>query len=137
MNTFAIVNIAKKDLGLDDDTYRAMLMRLTGESSLRAMTERQKIAVVDEMKRLGFRVKKGGKVLPASTKPYIRLIHALWKSCHRKGIIQDGSRSALRAFVKNRTGVDDPDFLAYDQASPLIDTLKKMEARPSMSKARA
>ncbi len=81
-------------------------------------------------------MKKGGKALPASTKPYVRLVHALWKSCHRKGVIQDGSRSALRSFVRNdmvRRGFEDvdrdPDFLTFDQASPIIDALKAMEAR--------
>lgn len=129
MNTIAIINIARQQLDMEDDTYRALLTRVTGVSSLREMTERQKIAVVDEMKRLGFRVRTGGKALSASTKPYIRLVHALWKSCHRKGVIGDGSRSALRAFVKNRSDVDDPDFLTYEQASPVIDALKAMEAR--------
>lgn len=121
---------------MDEDTYRALLVRVTKVASLRVMTDRQKIAVVEEMKRLGFRVKKGGKALPASTKPYVRLVHALWKSCHRKGVIQDGSRSALRSFVRNdmvRRGFEDvdrdPDFLTFDQASPIIDALKAMEAR--------
>lgn len=130
MNHFAIINIAKKDLALDDDTYRAILVRATGINSLKAMSERQKIAVVEEMKRLGFKMKKkAGAPLPAATKPYIRLIHALWRSCHRNGIIQDGSRSALRSFVKARSTVDDPDFLTYAEASPIIDALKAMEAR--------
>ncbi|PYE87524.1 gp16 family protein [Phyllobacterium leguminum] len=129
MNSKAIINIACQQLGLDDDTKRAMYMRVTGVDSLRAMTERQLIAVVDELKRRGFKIKKAGKQLPASHKPYIRLIHALWRSCHRKGIIQDGSRTALRSFVSGRAPVDDPDFLSVEQADPIIKALKAMEAR--------
>ena len=74
-------------------------------------------------------------MLPASTKPYIRLIHALWKSCHRNGAIENGSREALRAFCKRfvAPGDDsiavDPDLLTQEQASPVIEALKKMEAR--------
>lgn len=129
MNSTAIINIARQQLDMEEDSYRALLKRVTGETSLRAMTEGQKIAVVEEMKRLGFRVRSGGKSLPPSTKPYVRLVHALWKSCHRKGVVEDGSRSALRSFVQKRAGVDDPDFLTYDQAGPIIDALKAMEAR--------
>jgi len=129
MNANTIINIARQQLGMDEEDYRALLVRIGGQASLRAMSERQKIAVVEEMKRLGFRIKKGGKPLPASTKAYIRLIHALWKSCHRRGVINDGSRAALRSFVGARSSVDDPDFLTFEQASPIIDALKAMEAR--------
>lgn len=135
MNTTAIINIARQQLGMDEDAYRALLVRVTGESSLRRMSERQRIAVVEELKRKGFKVKAGGKTLPPSTKPYIRLIHALWKSCHRAGVIDNGSREALRAFCRgilfpgNATAAVDPDLLSYEQASPIIDALKAMERR--------
>lgn len=135
MNANAIINIAKAELGLEEDDYRALLVRVTGESSLRAMDERQKRTVLDELKRLGFRVKSKGRQLPQSVKPYIRMIHALWASCHRLGVIENGSREALRAFCKRFVahGDDgvavDPDLLSYAQASPIIEALKKMEAR--------
>ncbi|ARE40891.1 hypothetical protein RGUI_2750 [Rhodovulum sp. P5] len=135
MNSKAVINIAKGQLGLDEDTYRALLARVTGKDSLRAMTDAEHRAVIAEMKRLGFRLRSGGKSIPPSVKPYIRLLHALWKSCHRLGAIEDGSRPALRAFCKRFVayGVDDvavdPDLLSYDQAHPIIEALKKMEAR--------
>lgn len=135
MNHNAIINIAKAQLGLHEDDYRALLVRVTGAESLRAMSDRQKLDVIEELKRLGFRVTSRGKSLPPSTKPYIRLIHALWKSCHRAGAIENGSREALRAFCKrfiahgdDRVAVD-PDLLSYEQATPIIEALKKMEAR--------
>lgn len=135
MNTTAIINIAKGQLQMVEDDYRALLIRVTGLASLRAMTERQKITVLDEMKRLGFRVKSGGKKLPASVKPYVRLIYALWSSCHRLGVIEDGSRTALRVFCKrfvahgHTTIIVDPDMLSSEQATPIIEALKKMERR--------
>lgn len=135
MNTTAIINIAKAQLGLHEDDYRALLVRVTGKASLRAMSERQKIDVVEELKRLGFRIRTKGKALPPSYKPYIRLIHALWKSCHRAGAIENGSREALRAFCKRFVahGDDnvavDPDLLTHEQATPIIKALREMEAR--------
>ncbi|KRB58479.1 hypothetical protein ASE04_27590 [Rhizobium sp. Root708] len=129
MKATAVINIAKQQLGIEENAYREILVRVTGVSSLRLMSETQRLAVVKEMQRLGFKVAAGSKKLPIATKPYIRLVHALWKSCHLKGVVEDGSRQALRTFVRKRTGVDDPDFLTYAQANPLIDTLKAMEAR--------
>lgn len=135
MNTTAIINIAKAQLGLEESDYRALLVRITGIDSLRKMTEQQRIAVVEEMKRRGFRIQSGGKKLPVSVKPYIRKIHALWKSCHRHGAVESGSREALRAFCKrfvahgDASVAVDPDLLSYEQASPVIEALKKMEAR--------
>lgn len=135
MNINAIINIARTQLGLDEATYRALLVRVTGLASLKAMTERQRIAVIEELKRKGFRVRAGGKTLPPSPKPYIRLIHALWKSCHRLGLIDNGSREALRRFCQgivfpgNDTVAVDPDTLSYDKASKVIDALKAMEKR--------
>ena len=77
----------------------------------------------------------GGGWLPPSTKPYIRLIHALWNSCHKLGAVENGSREALRAFCKRfiAHGDDkiavDPDLLTHQQATPIIKALKEMEAR--------
>lgn len=127
-NAFATIHIAKKQLGMEDDDYRALLRQLTGKDSLRAMTPAEHKAVIRAMVARGFKVRpKGGK--RRSSKPYVRLIWALWRSCADKGVVDDASRTALRIFVKNRTGVSDPEFLTYDQASPVIEALKAMEAR--------
>lgn len=135
MSATAIINIAKAQLGLDEETYRALLARVTGKASLRAMTPAEHRAVIDEMKRLGFKVRGGRTALAPSTKPYVRKIHALWKNCRRLGVVEDGSRKALRSFCKrfvapgdDAIGVD-PDLLDYAQAAPIIEALKKMEAR--------
>lgn len=138
MNTLAIINIAKKDFGLDDETYRDVLHRVTGKRSLRDMTEVQRRAVVDDFKSKGFVVKRGGKSGAKSSgfsaKKYVRLIHALWSSCAKLGVLDDGSKKALRSFLSSETAkrgarIDDPDFLTYDQASPIIEALKSMEKR--------
>jgi len=135
MNANAIINIARASLGLEDEDYRALLARVTGVASLRAMSDRQKIDVLEELKRMGFKVKAGGRKLPASHKPYIRLIHALWSNCARLGVVDTGSREALRTFCKRFVAhgeasvAVDPDLLSYEQATPVIEALKKMEAR--------
>ena len=124
----AKIHIAKKELGLDDEDYRDVLERVTGQRSSKGMSAIQHNAVFDEFKRLGWKAKAG--TFKKSNKPYVRMIHSLWRSCYNKGVIKNGSRQALRAFVKNSTDITDPDFLTYEQASPLIEALKEMEARP-------
>lgn len=135
MTAKAIINIAKGQLGLDEDTYRALLVRVTGHDSLRAMSDAQHKLVIDEMKRLGFKVSGRKVALAPSTKPYVRMIHALWKNCARLGVVEHGDRAALRAFCKRFVAhgyeevVVDQDLLDYAQAAPIIEALKKMEAR--------
>ncbi len=72
MNTIVIINIARQQLGMDEDTIRALYVSGDWIELAPGMTEGQRIAVVDELKRLGFRVKTGGKTLPLSSKAYIR-----------------------------------------------------------------
>ncbi|KMK68564.1 regulatory protein GemA [Puniceibacterium sp. IMCC21224] len=135
MNHNAIINIAKAQLGLDEDDYRAMLERVTGKASLRLMSDGQKGKVLAELKRMGFRVKAGGKRLAPSHRLYIRKLWAVWKSCHRLGVIKNGSREALRAFCKRFVAPNDPDvavdpdLLTEEQARPVIEALKAMERR--------
>lgn len=128
MNYKAVINIAKSELGLENDDYRAMLERVTGKASLRAMNDNELAAVVEEMKRLGF-VKKSKSKKPLSDKRYVRQIFALWRSCAEKGVIESSKREACVAFVKKMTGVEDPNWLTYDEASPVIEALKQMEGR--------
>lgn len=123
----AKIHIAKKELRLDDDAYRDVLERVTGQRSAKGLNETNLKLVVSEFKRLGWKPRAG--TFQKSNKAYVRIIHSLWRSCYNKGVIQNGSRQALRAFVKNRNGIADPDFLTYEQASPLIEALKEMEAR--------
>lgn len=137
MNTLKIIHVARRELGLDDATYRALLQRVTGKDSLRAMTEQQKLAVLDELKAKGFRIRasKAAKSLPRSFKGHSRLIHALWKSCYLLGVVDSPSRESLRAFCKRFVAhaqdgvVVDPDLLSHEQATPIIEALKKMEGR--------
>lgn len=142
MNHTAIINIAKQQLAMDEDAYRMMLVRVTGVASLRAMSDRQKLDVIDELKRMGFRIKSGGHALPKAFSPHARQIHALWKSCYRLGVVQNMSREAKRAFCKRfvahgqETVAVDPDLLSREQARPVIEALKAMEKRGKSAQER-
>lgn len=134
-----ILHVARRELGLDEDTWRALLARVTGKESLRAMDAGERRRVLEALKRQGFAMRPraggAGRVARPSDKRYIRLIHALWRECHERGIIGNGSREALRAFCHRfvahgeaKVAVD-PDLMDYAQAAPVIEALKKMVAR--------
>jgi phage gp16-like protein len=115
----AKVQIARKDLALHEESYRAILMRVTGQDSSATCTVQQLDAVLREFARLGWRAKPAKR---RSNRPQIRLIHALWADLAPH--LADGSDAALRAFVRRQTGVDAPEFLAGPQAAKVVEGLK-------------
>lgn len=128
----AQIHIARKELALDDDSYRAILLRLTAQESSAGLSDTQRRKVISEFKRLGWKP-RAGKTTDSprakSQKPYVRLIFALWGELKREGLWTVQSRASLRAFVKKMTGVDDPEFLGPREASCVIEAMKKMKAR--------
>jgi phage gp16-like protein len=69
MTTLAKIHVAKAQLGLDDDTYRALLARIAGVRSAKELNKRQIGAVLAEFERLGFKprpAKKAGRKAPIS-----------------------------------------------------------------------
>ncbi|MBF0192482.1 MAG: regulatory protein GemA [Magnetococcales bacterium] len=60
----AKIHIAKAQLGLTDDEYRALLHAQTGEESCKQMTEAQLRAVMMECQRLGWRPTIPGPQVP-------------------------------------------------------------------------
>lgn len=86
MNTkkilMAKIHIAKKDLGLDDGTYRDVLWRVTGKRSCKDMTIAQLQDVVKDMEKSGFKPKaapKHGKKpsVVGKREPLMGKIHAM------------------------------------------------------------
>ena len=75
---YAKINIARKEQGLDEETYRAFLENITGKDSLKKMTTKELKAVVDAFIAKGFSIKKRGKpTVAAHLKSYIDKIEAL------------------------------------------------------------
>ena len=50
MNHLAAIHVARKQLGLEDDDYRAVLERVTGKSSAGKMTVGEQGKVLDELR---------------------------------------------------------------------------------------
>ncbi len=95
----AMVHIAKKDLALDDETYRHMLKTVGGQASCGDMTLVQLEKVLTHLKQKGWKPKRGKRTPPDR----VDKIQALWKAMHADGITQDGSDAALDKFVQRVT----------------------------------
>lgn len=62
----AKIKIAQKALAMNDDSYRALLTRVTGKGSAAALEKREMEAVLREMQRLGWK-----PVNPQGTRPRV------------------------------------------------------------------
>lgn len=133
----AKIHIAKKELGLDDDTYRAVLERLTGHTSSAKCSDAQLADLLAHFKAEGFkarstarstRVKVAGN-RPLADAPHASKIRALWITLYELGVIADSSEAALAGFVRRQAKVEALQWLSPDQAPRVIEALKRWATR--------
>ncbi|MGH7027354.1 gp16 family protein [Brevundimonas sp.] len=135
----AKVQIARKDLGLDDVAYRLMLERLTGHTSSADCTDAQLGLVLDEMKAKGWtpKVVTGGRIgrraRPVADHPSAKKARALWLSLWHLGEVRDPSEPALEAFARRQLGVEQLQWADQAQCYKLIEALKAMAERAGWS----
>jgi len=124
----AKVQIARRQLALAEDDYRALLERVTGRTSSKGLPDGALEAVLAEFRRLGWQPKvgKGGN---GYGKPHVRKIYALWKEAVIGGAVDNASKEALRAFVRRQTGKAAPEFCAPADATKVTEALKAMIRR--------
>lgn len=115
MTALAKIHVAKRDLKLDDDTYRAVLKRVTGKATAKGMSPAEMDAVLAEFRRLGFKPTskasgKAGKARPLSG-PYAAKAQALWIALWNLGAVDDRRDAALLAFVNRQTGIERTEWI--------------------------
>lgn len=129
MSSLAAIHVAKKQLGLDEDTYRAVLVRVTGKDSTRAMSEAERQRVVEEMRARGF-TKASNGARKRLTGRFAGKLQALWIAAWNLGIVSNREDAALIAFVKRQTGIDHVRFVRdAGDADKAIEALKAWLAR--------
>lgn len=122
-----LIHVGKRDLGLDDATYRAMLEGLTGKSSSRDLEAWELDRVIDHMVSRGFQVRAGRNGTPArklADDPQSKLIRHLWLKLSDMGEVRNPSEDALNSFVRRQTGRDRLEWISTSQASRVIESLK-------------
>lgn len=136
----AKIHIGAKELGLDEDTRRAVLKKITGHLSSKDCTDAQLIMVLAHYRSLGWSPAGAAKPATAARKaprparnpakhPVAKKARALWISLHQLGAVRDPSERALEAFGKRQLGVDRLQWADQSQGHRLIEALKAMAER--------
>ncbi|MBB3963511.1 gp16 family protein [Rhizobium metallidurans] len=126
--SIAAIHVAKKQLGLDDDTYRSKLALITGKNSVKDMTETEREKVLTVLRNEGFKPAPAARRANGRqqlTGKFAKKLQALWIAGWNLGIVRDRDDAALLAFVKRQTGIDHTRFLVNaDDANRAIEALK-------------
>lgn len=123
----ATIHIAAKQLGMDRETYEAMLQTASGRNvnSSSALSDAALKKVIKHLKASGWKPQKSRP----QRDPQARKILALWIDMSKTGIVRDASDKALNAFVKRTAGKDRLEWLNTDEANSVIEALKAMRDR--------
>lgn len=128
-----LIKIGQKSLGIDDDTYRAMLTERFGVDSCTLLSKLQAGVFINELKRKGFRiVHKGGRPAPKA-KPMPRekgnMVRLASQAQHEKisavaRLIDWRIKDGLTRWLFKRYSIDR--VKTAQQAFLAIEGLKKM-----------
>lgn len=142
LDRIKLVHVAKRELSLDEPTYRAILFAQGGNESLSAMSLDGMNKVIDYFKAQGFKLRKAAGDRKQATGPDAKKVRALWLFLHELGAVRDPSEAALTAYVQRIAGVDDVQWMRgtrkvpsnqakryQDRAELVIETLKKWAMR--------
>lgn len=112
------IEVAKKDLGIDEDTYRTMLEEKFGVRSRTKMNDGQLITLIEDFKSMGWKPKPSKRRQrrdhgrPLADDPQAKKARALWLSLYWLGIVRDNREAALAGYVKRMTGIDALQFVS-------------------------
>ncbi len=140
-----LIHVAKRDLQMDDDSYRAALAKVAKKTSAADLTVPELERTLEYLKRCGFKVRSKSKPAkaapsrPMAQDPEAKKIRALWLFLHELGAVQNPSEEALAAYVKRIAKVDALQWINGYQAETLIESMKKWAMRflPEQVKALA
>ena len=120
----AAIHVAKKQLAMEDDTYRAMLWSIARVKSAGDLDHAGRKAVLDHLKACGFDHRR-----PTASDPQSRRVRALWLDLKDLGVLRDASEGALNSYVEHQTGVKALQWLSSEQVSKVIESLKAWQRR--------
>lgn len=126
----AKIHVAKKQLAMEDDSYRALLRRVTGKASASELSMGELESVIKEFTRLGFATAhpRAGERKQA-VGDQAKKIRALWLNLWHLGEIADPSEHALAAYCKRMSGKDALQWVHGYDASLVINGLRGWLAR--------
>lgn len=124
-----LIHVAKRDLAMPDDSYRAIVRQIGGKDSAADLSDRDLDKLLKHLKRCGFKVRAKGSQRPLALDGQSSAIRAIWLQLADMGVVRDRSEKALGKYVHRMTGVDALQWLSIEQASAVIEQLKKWQSR--------
>lgn len=143
-----LVQVGRRSLGLDEETYRELLAQQSGKRSAAELTIQELDKVLVTMKAAGFKPTVKRPVKETTSKRLspargtqvktaeIGVIRAVWITMHRHGLLRDGSETALNHYVARQTvrlnkgiGVAEVAWLSEELAYPVLESLKNWHKR--------
>jgi len=128
----AKVHVAKKELNLADDDYRAILLDVAGVSSAANCSPKQLADVIERFKARGWKEAKpvGKRAGPKpADHPGAGKARAMWISLHHLGAIPDPSEAALEGFARKQLKCERMQWADQAQMYKLIEALKARAER--------
>lgn len=126
----SLLHVAKNQLGLDDDTYRAILVKVAGCDSAADLTQPGFTAAVKYFTAMGFRstwTKRSYGYRPTmATPPQIDLIRSLWVKFLGR---EDENDIELNKWLDRFHKVSSLRFVDNKKAAKVISSLKGMTVR--------
>ncbi|MBR0573702.1 MULTISPECIES: gp16 family protein [Pasteurellaceae] len=142
-----LVKIGQKQLNMADDSYRAMLMRLTNKNSATKCSIVDLHKVISELKTKGAKLNEFANFNKKKTASYryksaiTPKIYVIWQQMARAGFIKDGSKKALDTWARkiinprpNGTLMLNINGLRDHEATIVLECLKKWQQRMQEAK---
>lgn len=124
-----LIHVARRELRMDDDTYRLLLAGMTGldgATSTADLSVPNLQRVLEQLKLRGFKVRPNKEQKrPLADDAQSKKIRSLWLELHGQGAVRDPSEAALAKFVQSMTRVSALQWLTTAQASRVIENLKQ------------
>lgn len=131
--TQVAIQVGRRKLGLDDDTYRAMLKRIAKVTSSTELDQAGADRVLAEMRAKGFDPAVKRRRRGVADKPMARLARAWWLNLWNLDELEDGSEAALNAFAKGITGKEALQFCSGPELNKVVEGLKAWCSRIGLS----
>lgn len=126
---YSILRVAKEQLGLSDDDYRATLVRFAGEESAKALDHRSFQKLMGHFERMGFqstaRRKDAARRPGMATQAQLKKIDALWAEFTQGA----GDETSLRHWMEKHGHGHGLKWLEAAGARKVIGALTRMVER--------
>ena len=123
----ALIHVAKKQLGLNEDDYRAAVQTYGGAGSSKDLSRFGFKNLMKHLEKCGFKSTGESSRPGMATPAQLRKITAAWFSLEGRYFDKGAGWPALRGFLKKRFGVDHTRFLTFKKAHQVIEAIKRIQ----------